>query len=42
MGSIKQTIKTTKKKKVRKSQAVAKKDKKGKAHCSNCGAYISK
>ena len=30
------------KKKVRKSQAVAKKDKKGKLHCGNCGAYISK
>lgn len=39
MGKIKQT---TTKKKYRKSKATAKKDKKGRLHCSNCGSYISK
>ena len=41
MGKVKQTIKT--KKKIRKSQQNARviKDKKGKSHCSKCGAFIS-
>ena len=41
MVKIRQTVKI--KKKIRKSQQNAKvvKDKKGKSHCSKCGAFIS-
>ena len=42
MGSIKQTVKKIKKKKVRKSQTKAKKDNKGNLHCPKCGSYVSK